>query len=667
MNNANHTEPLHVLIVEDSEHDRVTIRRALNRSCTSFTLEECVRAEDAMERVVPGNDSLDVIVIDHGLPGMSGLELCTTILQENIDIPLVLLTGSGSEQLAVEALKAGVADYLIKDPGEGFLDLLPVVLQEVVKKHENHLARKEAEEALRESEERLRMLIESAEDMITMHDIDGRYLYYHGPSRYGVTADELIGKPMSDVLDPCDANPLVEQIRQAFKTGKCMNVESNVTWKGEPLWFSNQIFPMRDHGGRIVSVAIISRNITERKQLEEQLRQASKIESVGRLAGGVAHNVNNLLTGIIGNLSLMEMSAPDDIREFLAEAQNSAERAADLVKQLLAFSRKSRINRRPMAMDIVIDDVYRLAREAINRRIDIRVETEDSLPHAYADPAQINSVLMSLCINARDAINDVITGTAAPDRQGDRFYIKIHARSQNIDDQYVKEYPYAQTGDFVVVSVIDNGKGMDAETKRRVFEPFFTTKEVGKGIGLGLSSAYGIIKQHDGWVNLESEPAKGTTFEVYLPVAEETRREETPAYKKMTPAGCERILLADDEEVVRTLGKTILERCGYEVILASDGKEAINTYLKEKDHIDLVILDLSMPFLSGREVLQQIREVEPSAKVMISSGYGEEELFVSGEKFGVIEYVTKPYRPGELARKVREALDLPQAQGAVGQ
>ncbi len=663
MENQTKSRVVQTLVVEDNEHDRLAIRRALGRSSVSFEIKECVRAEEALEQVGSEDAAVDVVLIDHSLPGMSGLELCAAILEKDIDIPLVLLTESGSEQLAVEALKSGVADYLIKDPGEGFLELLPIVLREVVGKHEDRLARWRAEIALRESEERLRMLIESAEDIIAIHNFDGRVIYYHGPSRYGMTGKALVGKNIQEILDPLEAKPLVEQIQKVATTGKSINVENSVTLRGNTLWFSDHIFPVRDQTGQIVSVAKISRNITDQKQLEEQLRQASKIEAVGRLAGGVAHNVNNLLMGIIGNLSLIEMNATGEIRQFLADAQDSAEQAAALVKQLLAFSQQSRINRRPIDLNLIFDDVKRLTRETIDRRIDIVLESADNLPHAYVDPTQINTVLMSLCINARDAIKDVIAGRTAPERRNDRFFIKIGSRFEEITDEYVRKYPYARTGDFVVMSVTDNGKGMDEETKRRVFEPFFTTKEVGKGVGLGLSSAYGIIKQHDGWVNLDSEPGKGTTFEVYLPVAEESKHREAHTSKKKSPPGSGTILLADDEEVIRTLGKTILERCGYEVLLAADGKEAINTYLKEKDSIDLVILDLSMPLLSGREVLQQIHVVNPATRVIISSGYGEEDVAASRE-LGATGYITKPYRPDDLTRKVREALEVPPDTGS---
>jgi len=663
MENQTESRVVQTLVVEGDEHDRLAIRRALGRSSVSFEIKECVRAEEALEQVGSEDAAVDVVLIDQSLPGMSGLELCAAILEKDIDIPLVLLTESGSEQLAVEALKSGVADYLIKDPGEGFLELLPIVLREVVGKHEDRLARWRAEIALRESEERLRMLIESAEDIIAIHNFDGRVIYYHGPSRYGMTGKALVGKNIQEILNPLEAKPLVEQIQKVATTGKSINVENSVTLRGNTLWFSDHIFPVRDQTGQIVSVAKISRNITDQKQLEEQLRQASKIEAVGRLAGGVAHNVNNLLMGIIGNLSLIEMSATGEIRQFLADAQDSAEQAAKLVKQLLAFSQQSRINRRPIDLNLIFDDVKRLSRETIDRRIDIVLESADNLPHAYVDPTQINTVLMSLCINARDAIKDVIAGRTAPERRNDRFFIKIGSRFEEITDEYVRKYPYARTGDFVVMSVTDNGKGMDEETKRHVFEPFFTTKEVGKGVGLGLSSAYGIIKQHDGWVNLDSEPGKGTTFEVYLPVAEESKHREAHTSKKKSPPGSGTILLADDEEVIRTLGKTILERCGYEVLLAADGKEAINTYLKEKDSIDLVILDLSMPLLSGREVLQQIHVVNPATRVIISSGYGEEDVAASRE-LGATGYITKPYRPDDLTRKVREALEVPPDTGS---
>ncbi len=395
----------------------------------------------------------------------------------------------------------------------------------------------------------------------------------------------------------------------------------------------------------------------ERGKLEQQLRQAHKMEAVGQLAGGVAHDFNNLLTGIIGNLSLLEAEATDTMREYIQYAQSAADRAAKLVQQLLAFSRKSRLEFKPVNLNDIVDDVYNIARETIDRRIDIVAQKQDDLPTTLADPAQINSVLMNLCLNSRDAIEEVMQGEPDTDRRKEHFVILIKTESVHINGEYCESIPYARPGKFVVLSIRDNGVGMDAQTQRHVFEPFFSTKEVGKGTGLGLASAYGIVKQHNGWITLSSEEGQGSTFRVYLPVSGREKADlSQPAHKEIS-GGNETILLVDDEPLVRNLGRSILEDLGYTILLATDGEEALQTYEKEKERIDLVVLDLSMPYLSGREVLEELASTNPDLRVIISSGYAKEDHSSDLAEFGIAAYIPKPYRPIELARVVRQVLD----------
>ena len=445
--------------------------------------------------------------------------------------------------------------------------------------------------------------------------------------------------------------------------------EEGVSWRadyrirtrsGEERWVSNAAVQVKDDQGKVVGSLGILQDMTERKRLEEQLRQAQKMEAVGQLAGGVAHDFNNLLTGVIGYLALAEVDSPEEIRGFLANAQKTADRMADLVKQLLAFSRKSRVALRPVDLNHILDEVHRLVRQTIDRRIDIEVRTEESLPNVLADAAQINSVLMNLCINARDAINEVMDGRVAPERRGHRFVIILETNTTVFDEEYCDTRPEVLPGRFIVISVSDNGEGMDAETRRRAFEPFFTTKGVGKGSGLGLSSTYGIIRQHGGWIDIYTERGKGTTFKIYLPVAKEEIQSDENEDSQEIPGGTETILLVDDEKMIRNLGKDILERYGYIVLLAADGKEGLNLYLEQRDRIALIILDLSMPHLSGREVLERIRAVAPDAKVIVSTGYGESKETESLARLGVGGYASKPYRPADLAREVRKVLDAPQ-------
>jgi len=386
--------------------------------------------------------------------------------------------------------------------------------------------------------------------------------------------------------------------------------------------------------------SLLKREISEREQLQKQLFQSQKMEAIGQLSGGVAHDFNNLLTSIIGNVSLAEMTAPTKVQKYLKEAIKATNRAGELVKQLLTFSRKSQIELKPVDLNQMVKETFQLARQTIDRRIDMDLQVAEKHLHILADEAQINSLIMNLLLNARDAITDTMDG----ERGGDTFVITVLI--------------HIQTGEqFAIVRVSDNGIGMDKETQERIFEPFYTTKEVGKGTGLGLSSVYGIVKQHDGRIEIESVPGEGTTFRIFLPIVTEhdSKEEEAPGE---IPGGTETILLVDDEEMIRDLGKNILEQWGYTVILASEGREGLNAFLQNQERIDLVILDLSMPKMSGREVLAQIHAVSPETSVAVSSGYSpagieREEL----ERRGATGFLSKPYLPFEMLRSVRNLLD----------
>ncbi len=395
----------------------------------------------------------------------------------------------------------------------------------------------------------------------------------------------------------------------------------------------------------------------EAERLEVQLRQAHKMEAIGQLAGGVAHNINNLLTGIMGNLSLIQLKSPEDIRGNLASAQLATDRVAELVQQLLAFSRKVQIHYRSININEIVEEVFQLARQIIDRRIEMDQRLEPDLPVISGDPSQLNSVFMNMFLNARDAVEQVMSEKVFTDRRGDRFLISLETKRKLVDREYCQNRSYARPGCFVVVSISDNGAGMDAETQEHVFEPFFSTKEVGRGTGLGLASAYGIVKQHSGWIDFSSEYGKGSRFDIYLPCAEVTEETEEKRHRDQPSGGKETILLVDDEAVIREVGKTILETLGYHVIVAEDGEEALDIYHKRHEEIDLLILDLSMPRLSGNEMLEQLRTTHPEAKVVISSGYAEDSQRDLLERLGVLGYAAKPYRVDELGRVVREALD----------
>jgi two-component system, cell cycle sensor histidine kinase and response regulator CckA len=471
----------------------------------------------------------------------------------------------------------------------------------------------------------------------------------------GVTTAEALGRSMPDLLIVEEARALHRAAIADVAGGKS---PTRLTAAGGELrtiaWHHA---PLRDGAGNIVSVVVTGIDVTERRLLERQIIEMQKMEAVGTLAGGIAHDFNNILTGILGNLDLAQRRVGESspVSAPIGECIRAAERAAQLIRQLLDFSRRSPSERHPVSLGKVVREVVALFSQTIDRRIEVTSSIDEGLFPAFVDPNQVHQVLMNLCVNARDAIMESLD---AAEKSGNHpltgYWIYIRAENAVVDDDYCRLFPYARKGRYIRLSIGDNGAGMDETTQRRVFEPFFTTKKMGRGTGLGLSTVYGIVKQHNGWINLESMPGKGTTFCAYFPEAVGAREEERARREPERPArGKETVLFVDDEDLIRDLGRQVLEANGYTVYLAEDGKRAIELYAARRGKIDLVILDLTMPHRSGMEVFRAIRGLNPRAKVILSSGNMPLEP-VEGAVF-----LPKPYRADVLTRTVRSVLDAP--------
>ncbi len=529
-------------------------------------------------------------------------------------------------------------------------------------------ARTITEHALKESENRFRRLFETMAQGVVYQNSCGAIIMANPAAEriLGMSLEEMVGKSSSDRCwnaireDGSDFPGEHHPAMLAFRTGKpvqnkVMGVVNQRTKKR--TWILVNAIPLfdfeEDTPSRVYTTFV---DITERKELEEQLRQLQKMEAVGQLAGGVAHDFNNALTGIVGFLDLAEEEAPENVRELIRHAHRASTRAMHLVKRLLRFSRKSNVATEPTDVNQLVKEVADLMRQTVDRRIDIDVRTEENLPVVMADGPQITSVLANLCVNARDAIQQLMCSSETGRTDGD-FKIVFRTRSVSIDSTIAQRHPQAREGRFVVLTVSDNGIGMSDEVKQRIFDPFFTTKGKGKGTGLGLSSAYMILSQHHGWMDVHSFLGKGTTFELYLPITKDKTNEPAPVASSDLPKGTETVLLVDDEEPIRLLGKNMLKRYGYNVMLAVDGKEAVQCFKEERDSIDLIIVDLSMPRMSGREFLQAIREIASDVKIIVSTGYECDVEKESLDSLGVDAYMPKPYRPSELVRKIRNVLD----------
>jgi len=391
----------------------------------------------------------------------------------------------------------------------------------------------------------------------------------------------------------------------------------------------------------------IARDVTERKHLEDQLRQSQKLEGIGQLAGGVAHDFNNLLTAINGytGLALQRLDEGNSVRPYLEEVKKAGDRAATLTRQLLAFGRKQILQPIPLDLNSIVSDINKMLRRLIGEDINLNAKLAADLKRVKADPGQIEQVLVNLVVNARDAMP-----------KGGK--LTIETTNAELDREYASTHVGANPGDYVVLAVSDTGTGMTEQVRRQIFEPFFTTKEKGKGTGLGLSTVYGIVKQTGGNIWVYSEPNHGTTFKVYLPaLASSSTSSEPKTAESPIPRGSETVLLVEDEEVVRGLARQILEDAGYYVLVAQQGEEAVRLCNEHAKEIHLLLTDVVMPGAGGKVVADRLSALRPGIKVLFMSGYTDEAIVHHGVLDSNVEFIQKPFTPLALSKKVREVLD----------
>jgi PAS domain S-box-containing protein len=514
--------------------------------------------------------------------------------------------------------------------------------------------RKKAEQALIDSEQRFKRLIESVTDYIYTVKVEkGRGVAtIHGPGCITVTgysSEEYHADPdlWYRMIFEEDRDAILKKTNDILSGSPVAPFEHRIIHKdGTIRWVKNTPVPRFDTAGQLVDFEGMISDITPLKHLEAQLRQAQKMEAIGQLAGGVAHDFNNILTAIIGygNLILMKLSAGDAVRPFVSQILASAERAAQLTHSLLAFSRKQVVDLRNVNINAIIRRVNSLLLKLIGADIEFKTVLYNRDLMVLADSVQMEQVLMNLVMNARDAV------------QG-HGRITIETSVFEIGEEFIRTHAYGEPGSYALLTVSDTGEGMDEATRRRIFEPFFTTKEVGKGTGLGLSMVYGIIKQHKGYITVSSEPGKGTVFSIYLPLvacAEPEAEKKAPAIESR---GGETVLLAEDDREVRSLTKMVLENFGYRVIEAVDGEEAVKKFNEQSAAIDLLVFDIIMPKKNGKDAYLEIKQTRPDIKVLFTSGYTADIIRKKGILDPDMVFILKPISPTVFLGKVREVLD----------
>ncbi|MFO0965381.1 MAG: PAS domain S-box protein [Gemmataceae bacterium] len=493
----------------------------------------------------------------------------------------------------------------------------------------------------------LAAIVESSEDAIIGCTLSGLVtIWNRGAERlFGYTADEVIGEPTSTNV----RLNWPEELRAMKQVRKGEFVPSFETVRrrkdGKEIHVSVSVSPIRNHEGRIVGASTISRDITERKRLEEQVRQAQKMEAIGQLAGGVAHDFNNLLT-VISGYSDMLLETPLDAstKGLLTEIQRAGERAGALTRQLLAFSRKQVLEPKVLDLNAVVMDTEKMLRRLIGEDMLLGTALAPDLKSVKVDPTQIGQVIINLAVNARDAMP-----------QGGK--LTIETANVEVDATYVQMRPEAKPGRYVMLAVSDTGCGMTEEVKAHIFEPFFTTKAQGKGTGLGLATVYGIIKQSGGLIYVYSEPGQGTSFKIYLPAVEEPML-TAKSLHDLRPAtsGNETILLVEDEDAVRGITRMALQMHGYKVLETSRGEEALRLCEQHQEPIHLLLTDVVMPGMSGRQVAEALRSRRPAMKVLFVSGYTDDAVVRHGLVEAETAFLQKPFTPISLAAKVRAVL-----------
>jgi two-component system NtrC family sensor kinase len=503
--------------------------------------------------------------------------------------------------------------------------------------------RKKAEE----EQAKLWSAVEWAGEGIFMLDIDKRFTYVNAAfcKSYGSTREEIIGETMAITRGDSHPQSFYDAVWSVVEAGNIYSGRQTRRRKdGTPIEVELTMAPVRDASGAIIQYVGVAKDITEQLQMEAQLRQAQKMEAIGTLAGGVAHDFNNILAVIMGLGNLIQMTiGPDDRnRPYVDQIVLSAEKAADLTHSLLAFSRKQRINLEPHNLGNIVQSTAKLLKRLLPEDINLELDLADDCI-ALLDVSQIDQVLMNLATNARDAM----PGGGS---------ITIRTKVVTLDASFNKTHGFGKTGEYIRLSVSDAGMGMDEQTMARIFDPFFTTKEVGKGTGLGLASVYGIVKQHNGYVTVTSSPLKGTTFDIYIPLVEATVV-TGPATGPRVPGGSETILVIEDDVDVRNMVRDILSAQGYNALAATDGEDGIRVFNEHREAISLIILDMVMPGRSGKDVLEEINRIHPEVKAIFVSGYTGDIVIEKGVRGSHVDFLQKPLSMSKLLGKVREVLD----------
>jgi two-component system, cell cycle sensor histidine kinase and response regulator CckA len=623
---------IRVLHLEDNEHDQIFVQEMLRVGGLDCELV-AVKTSGDFETELRKNH-YDLIISDYSMPsfdGLSGLEMAQKL---SPDIPFIFFSGTIGEESAVESLKKGAADYVIKQRPQRLVPAIRRALQNV-----------EAKSLLKQTEQKNREqaeLLDKATDAILVCDLNNHIIYWNRGAEqiYGWTVKEVMGKDIAQVLFHGKSPLQIEQMTKAVEgSGEWTGEWREVTKANKPILIQCRITLIRNEQGRPKSLLFINTDITERKQLEEQFLRSQRLESLGTLVSGIAHDLNNTLTPVLIGVDVLRKT-PAEMDNVLNMMEKNARRSAEMIKQMLAFARGDDTSKTLIPIEPLVNEMSKTLIHTFPKNIRFEIKVVDKPWPVSGVPTQIFQVLMNLCVNARDAMPNGGTLT-------------MSLENITLDAVTAASIPDAKPGNYVCVGVADTGTGISPEQMEKLFRPFFTTKTPGKGTGLGLSTSAGIVKNHGGFMTVDSKVGQGTLFKFYLPTSVEAQ----PASPKSSlPRGNgEGVLVVDDESIAQVVARTALENYGYKVLTAANGLEAITSLSENRDNMGLVMIDIGAPLMGGVATITALRKIKPDIKIVIC-GRSKKPAEEIKERAQINGFIPKPITLEQLLMTVSGVL-----------
>ncbi|TAF07083.1 MAG: response regulator [Nostocales cyanobacterium] len=624
--------PIKVLLVDDDEDDYILTRDWFSEfQVTGCELQWVNNYQLARETI--DQHQHDIYLIDYRLGVHNGLELLGEAIDKGCNCPFILLTGQGDREIDLEAMKTGAVDYLEKSK------LTAPLLERSIR---YAIERKQTEQKIRQQA----ALLDVATDAIFVGDLDDKILFWNKAAErlYGWSTEEALTKKIQHLCPQKKLSQLSEAFKLLIKNSSWEGELEQITKCGKDIIVESRWTLVPAFGNKPQSILFVNTDITQKKEIEQQFLRAQRLESIGTLASGIAHDLNNVLAPILMTAQILDTQIKDErSRRLIPILIANAKRGANLVKQVLSFARGIDGDRTLLQLKHLLIEIQQIIKETFPKNIEVITQITQNLWTVSGDATQLHQVLMNLCVNARDAMPD--GGT-----------LKITAENLLVDDNYAQMHIDAQVKPYVIITVNDTGTGIKSNIIDRIFEPFFTTKDFGKGTGLGLSTVLGIVKSHGGFINVYSEEKKGSQFKVYLPAQDATEILEEPEISLPQGNG-EMILVVDDESAICDITKTSLESYNYQVITARDGIEAIALYVENRDQIALVLTDIVMPSMDGLTSIRTLKKINPNVKIIAVSGLAPSDKVNAAYNMGVKAFLCKPYTANQLLQTINTVIN----------